>query len=895
MKMRNKRSVFTGLAMLIALLAAFTAYPMEVASQESMMASLNDDKKPKVIYVIYDNSTSMLRDDVKSSQSSDIYTTRWVEASYAIKALATMMNSEDILRIYPISEGEKSGEIKFKDSSLEKILETIDTQINGLQWSTGTNFSSVEDAVKDLRKNYNNNYDHWVVILTDGAFGDLEGVLLQDKLEEFNQTDEGKGKPVYFAYIYIEGGGGSEVDEVTESRPYILVPDNSSDEITDKMTNIANKIYNRVAIKSPENYVGMEGNDTRIKLDIPLERALVFIQHTGEKTNYNEIKDQIDTIYKSMELDGGIECSEGLRENSNYPITGDSRKIDADSFNSKKNDPTDIEKIVYRYIKGNMHVIEPVSKKGNFREQYIIVKNYTIGENDKGDSIDIYYKPSVKVGTSYYREGQEIVHTQECIDSQAERAVERCVSAGELIIQINILANDDTGEKLSDYELLYPGDFEVTLRARSGEEVELHQIDREQLRYSCELEKGEYELQVITSWNATYIQSLEVQDRWQPVGMEFYGTDSIYLESPENPSSEVWIRAFSGGEASDEEVLEHVRKIRMESGNDLFDVEELGKQGNDIWKFRVTLNDPSVHDVGKTLKLRAVAETDYKQAQTNEHTFEAELPITSSDFTISIAGSSDTAGGYESVVTAAEYIQRLIKGETIGIDYCCDGIRLTEEQRKDIKATGDSTIDPEKMKKHIRITGNGNIRLEYAPIYWLWRREDTAFIQWYVTYTRWNTQIVQEVEVELHILYLTLLQRAIVITVPLLAIVWLLLCVLKRFFRSFIHREKITLVSKYDSQEIRLCRKGMLWIPFWKRARIQYKDSSGYFPEIRMDIRVNPEGIGYEILNYAMLGDETKYRLRNRRISEKNCVFSDDQCVYVADQNGIWYKMTLKR
>lgn len=890
-KRRYKRSVYVGFT-LIFLMVVFLIYPMEASSQESLMASLNDDKKPKVIYVIYDNSTSMVRDDVEPSQPPR-YTTRWVEASYAIKALATMMNDKDILRIYPISGGEKSEEIKFERTPLKKILETIDSEINNLKWKTGTNFSSVEEAVDDLRKNYNDDYEHWVVILTDGAFGDLDGVALQDKLDELNSTSEVKGKPVYFAYIYIAGGGGGEIDEVRESRPYILVPDNASDEITGKMTNIANKIYNRVAIKSPENYIGMEGNDTRIKLDIPLERALVFIQHTGEEKKYDEIEDEITATYENMYLDGGIECSDGLKEDNNYPIAGDSREIKESSFEAAKGDGTDIDQIVYRYIKGNMHVVVPTKTKGDFRKQYIIVKNYTIGDSNSGDSIDIYYKPSVRVGTSYFQEGKEILHTQECLDSRKEGAAEECIPAGELVIQINILANDGDEERLLDYELLYPDDFEVSLKAQSGEEVELYKIGHEELQYSCELEKGEYELQVITSWNATYRQSLVVQDKWQPVAMEFYETDSIYLESSDNPSWEVRIRAFSGGEASDEEVLGHVLTLNLESDNELFDVEELGRQGDDIWRFQVTLNDPSVHDVGETLRLRAVAETDYIQAADNKHVFEADLPITSGDFTISVVGSGTTDGKY--VVTAGDYFRRLLGGETIGIDYYCDGIKLTEEQRQGIRAAGEYTVDPEKMQKKIRITGNGNIRLEYAPLYWLWRREDTIYLKWYVTYTRWNTKILQEVVIELGIIYLPLALQIVIVVVTLFMIAWGLLCFCKRFTRCFIPREKVMLVSNFDGQDIRLCRKGMLLLPLWKKARIRYKDSSGYFPDILIDIRVNPEGIGYEILNYAMLGDETKYRLGNGRISENNCIISETKAFSVADQNGIWYKMIFKR
>lgn len=95
--MRAKRSIYG--VMVVVLMIIFLLYPINVASQEMAMAPLNNGNKPKIIYVIYDNSTSMVRDDVVPQ----IYTTRWVEASYAIKALATMMNDNDVLRIYPIS------------------------------------------------------------------------------------------------------------------------------------------------------------------------------------------------------------------------------------------------------------------------------------------------------------------------------------------------------------------------------------------------------------------------------------------------------------------------------------------------------------------------------------------------------------------------------------------------------------------------------------------------------------------------------------------------------------------------------------------------------------------------------------------------------------------------
>lgn len=105
---------------------------------------LNDNTKPKVIYIVYDNSTSMVSDNGKEGP----HTTRWVEATYAVKALATMMNKEDILRIYPISfnksengaQDKPSGEIKFENNSLQNILDQIEHVVDGFVWRGADQF-----------------------------------------------------------------------------------------------------------------------------------------------------------------------------------------------------------------------------------------------------------------------------------------------------------------------------------------------------------------------------------------------------------------------------------------------------------------------------------------------------------------------------------------------------------------------------------------------------------------------------------------------------------------------------------------------------------------------------------------------------------------------------------
>lgn len=873
--------------------------------QAASLQSLNDDAKPKVIYVIYDNSTSMIRDDDKSLDPDKRYTTRWVEASYGIQALATMMNQNDILRIYPISNSGPGEAIRLNQHSLQEVLDIIEQQTDVFGYTGDTIIESVQSAAQDIRKSYNSQYDYWIVIMTDGMFRKEDKEDKEEEKEVDNEDKEEKAKellentldeirsgnvrePISVAYIYISGESDTVLAEIKGDGEFLFVPDeDAGNAITSKMTNIANKIYKRVAIKSIDNYVGSEGESVKIELKIPVERVLIFTQYTDGKQLYEPIMGNLEAAYVNIEPDKGVNGQGGLEELQNYPIPimGTCKELTPkEDFHTTPEDTPNISLMQYRYIKGNMHVLTSADAYKNFKNQSISVEGY---KDDGIHSIDVYYKPAATVGVSYYQGGRPISHTEEC--SKRTDSTESCLSEGETIIRVDILANDESKELVDEYRLLYPEDFQVSLYKDSvgnGEEVPLGIIDVDNLKYQCDLEKGTYELQIVTSWNEVYKQTLEVQDRWQPVDLELYETDSIWLESAEKPFCEVKIRASSGGDVSDEEVLGHVVDVDLRTDNELFYIDKLGQSGNGIWSFRVTLKNPEEHDVGTVLLLDAVAETDYRTAESNEHLEDFHVPIDSGSFELSA----------EAQAEAAHPFWRLLKGESISINYYCDGIQLTEEQKKGVKVLGECGTEPQEMQKRLKIADTGDIRLEYDPLYWFKHREDTVKLNWTVTYTRWNHLESQEVVIELQIQYLTALAQWGIVVALAASLVWCTLCMVKRKTDSFIPRMKLTLESQYTkSQKILFCRKGMLFLPFSKKSKIKYRDSSGYYPNIDIEIRRNPEGKGYEILNYGELGNDAQYRLNNGRISASNKTISESRELQIADRNGCWHRLAMRR
>lgn len=75
-------------------------YLLPRAMAQGILRESTDEDKPKIISVIFDDSGSM----VGNGGKIDSYTTRWVDADYALKALAAMMDPEDQLRLYAMGD-----------------------------------------------------------------------------------------------------------------------------------------------------------------------------------------------------------------------------------------------------------------------------------------------------------------------------------------------------------------------------------------------------------------------------------------------------------------------------------------------------------------------------------------------------------------------------------------------------------------------------------------------------------------------------------------------------------------------------------------------------------------------------------------------------------------------
>lgn len=255
MRAFRKKGIVTML--LAGMILALTASKAAVITAN---AAQND--KRKQITVVYDDSGSMVKDD------KGVFTDRWCQAKYAMEVMAAMMNSEDTLSIFPMSQyaSEKPYlEINGSDSADRRV-----SKVHNMVTNAGnTKYQTVTNAKKYLSGQQG--ADQWLLVLTDGAFED--GAKPMDEInEDFAQFASEGIKIVYLAM-------GPEAEAIVEDRDngiFYYKADVSS-AILPKLTEIANLIFARQALDESA-YIQKSGQSMNIHVDVPMEKIIVFAQ-----------------------------------------------------------------------------------------------------------------------------------------------------------------------------------------------------------------------------------------------------------------------------------------------------------------------------------------------------------------------------------------------------------------------------------------------------------------------------------------------------------------------------------------------------------------------------------------------------------------------------------------
>lgn len=240
-------------------------------------AAAESIEKPKVIAVVFDNSTSMVRDD--PGEIIEQYTTRWVEADYAVRALAAMMNAGDTLKLYPFSVDSPVDIHIGTESEYDRLCQTLDE----MNYYGKTPYENIKNASDDLKRETGK--DCYLIVISDGNLKSGDGTgpdMTQEEVNAAFSAIASANPSLQMKYIPI-GKGDMRLPEHTQVE---LCRD--SDNITQQITDAINGIYHRVAVNGVE------------KIDIPLKSMTVFLQ---DNPNAEEFFNNWDAMQHGYDLE----------------------------------------------------------------------------------------------------------------------------------------------------------------------------------------------------------------------------------------------------------------------------------------------------------------------------------------------------------------------------------------------------------------------------------------------------------------------------------------------------------------------------------------------------------------------------------------------------------------
>lgn len=264
-------------------------------------ASVN---KSKAIAFLFDNSGSMFWESNLS----------WSRATYAMEVFASMLNTGDILQIYPMSPiyvGDKqytmNNPLEIKDATQSSLIREIYTKESG-----GTPIESIDCAIQGLQgvqadKKY-------FVILTDGATFAKNGVQMnvegtQKELDKRIRTCASQN----ITFMYLGVGNEASIPNEKESEYFIKRLAANTEDVLSTLTYMCNLIFGRDTLPKSR----MSGKT--INFDISISKLIVFVQ--GE--NISDLKIKSDGGGTVGKLTGAQQTKYPTKGAGNYDCVTD--------------------------------------------------------------------------------------------------------------------------------------------------------------------------------------------------------------------------------------------------------------------------------------------------------------------------------------------------------------------------------------------------------------------------------------------------------------------------------------------------------------------------------------------------------------------------------------------
>ncbi|WP_028400104.1 VWA domain-containing protein [Ectobacillus panaciterrae] len=257
------------------------------------------EAKRRTVVLVYDDSGSMRSSGKKAVN-------RWMYASYALQSFVGLLDGGDrfsyVLMSNPAQE-------------IAVTLGKRQAEIDGIRnWNSykNTPFQSVETAIEALKRQSSNGKDEfWLIMLTDGAFNELESSNgaqyegnkkhITDTLRNFKAWMDERKLSVHSVLITMESQlTEDERQQVNtfkeiwqETINGILLPTDGEDGVVNSVNQAAGLIANRDPFSNVEDVVKTEvkGNKVTVTSPFPLRRITVVQQGSAENARVVKTSD----------------------------------------------------------------------------------------------------------------------------------------------------------------------------------------------------------------------------------------------------------------------------------------------------------------------------------------------------------------------------------------------------------------------------------------------------------------------------------------------------------------------------------------------------------------------------------------------------------------------------
>ncbi|HFJ9453964.1 hypothetical protein CN488_16110 [Bacillus anthracis] len=257
-----------------------------------------EEAKERVVSLVYDDSGSMRNND------------RWKYANYALQSLVALLDEKDTFSYVPMSKPNDPLNISLAKDKRQTEIEGIGA------WKTylNTPFSAVETAMQSIKKeaDIDGKREFWLIVLTDGAFNDLEKdkvggkEQITQKLAQFKKEMDVKKISLHPVLITMEEDLGQQ--EKVQLNTFkeiwkkeingVTMPSSGEDGIVKSVNQVAALVANRDPFSSVESIVKTKvvGKKVEITTPFPLKR-MTLVRQSPSLPDY-----QVTQISKPLQL-----------------------------------------------------------------------------------------------------------------------------------------------------------------------------------------------------------------------------------------------------------------------------------------------------------------------------------------------------------------------------------------------------------------------------------------------------------------------------------------------------------------------------------------------------------------------------------------------------------------